>query len=107
ILRTPLTVLKFPGCWCSPIAWEGIQAMNRGYHERMVNTGRYKWHPLFLVVFLSTLALAQSTSDGAAVCPLSESQSEKSIDAFAKIVPTLTQEPRCVNCHGGVNPFMD
>lgn len=46
----------------------------------------------------------QSTSQGA-VCPLSDEQIQKSIDAFAKIVPTLTQEPRCVNCHGGVDPF--
>ena len=46
----------------------------------------------------------QSTSKDA-VCPLSDSQAQKSIDAFAKIVPTLTQEPRCLNCHGGVDPF--
>jgi hypothetical protein len=47
-----------------------------------------------------------NTSQGA-VCPLSDSQTQKSMDAFAKIVPTLTQEPRCVNCHGGVDPFAD
>lgn len=41
------------------------------------------------------------------VCPLSDSQSQKSIEAFAKMVPTLTQEPRCVNCHGGLDPFAD
>jgi hypothetical protein len=59
----------------------------------------------------STIALAQinpldkqSTSQGA-VCPLSDEQIQKSIDAFAKIVPTLTEEPRCLNCHGGVDPF--
>jgi hypothetical protein len=46
----------------------------------------------------------QSTSKNT-VCPLSEEQVKKSIDAFGKIVPTLTQEPRCVNCHGGVDPF--
>ncbi len=62
---------------------------------------------LAIVVLLSTLSLAQSTGGDAAICPLSESQTQKSIEAFAKIVPTLTQEPRCVNCHGGVNPFID
>lgn len=46
----------------------------------------------------------QSTSKNA-VCPLSDEQVQKSIDAFSRIVPTLTQEPRCVNCHGGVDPF--
>jgi hypothetical protein len=48
----------------------------------------------------------RSTSQGT-VCPLSPLQTQNSIDAFAKIVPTLTQEPRCVNCHGGVDPFSD
>lgn len=47
-----------------------------------------------------------STSQNS-VCPLSDSQTQKSIEAFAKIVPTFTQEPRCVNCHGGVDPFSD
>jgi hypothetical protein len=41
------------------------------------------------------------------VCPLSPAQTQKSIDAFAKMVPTFTQEPRCVNCHGGIDPFAD
>ena len=84
--------------------------MDRGHHEGMVNIWRYKCQSVKLlatVVFLSTLTLAQSTGGDAAICPLSESQTQKSIDAFAKIVPTLTQEPRCVNCHGGVNPFID
>ncbi len=39
-----------------------------------------------------------------AVCPLSEPQSRASVAAFAKIVPTLNQEPRCTNCHGGLDP---
>ena len=48
----------------------------------------------------------QSTSKDA-VCPLSDAQTQKSIDAFAKLVPVFTQEPRCLNCHGGVDPFSD
>jgi len=41
------------------------------------------------------------------VCPLSESQTQNAIAAFAKMVPTFTEEPRCVNCHGGVDPFLN
>jgi hypothetical protein len=61
-------------------------------------------------VFAGTLALAQdgpSPGKGTVICPLSDSQVKKSMDAFAKIYPVLTEEPRCVNCHGGVNPFID
>jgi hypothetical protein len=63
---------------------------------------------VFFVAILCLSASAQnnpnSTSQGA-VCPLSDAQTQKSMDAFAKLVPTFTQEPRCVNCHGGVDPF--
>lgn len=38
------------------------------------------------------------------VCPLSEAQTQNSIEAFAKMVPTFHHK-RCANCHGGVNPF--
>jgi hypothetical protein len=41
------------------------------------------------------------------VCPLSESQTQNSIAAYAKMVPTFTKQERCFNCHGGVNPFAD
>ncbi|MEO8465002.1 MAG: hypothetical protein ABI640_06645 [Gammaproteobacteria bacterium] len=84
--------------------------MNRRYRGRSVQSSMWQprlAHLLATAVFFSNLVLAQSSSGGAAVCPLSDSQTDASIKAFAKIVPTLTQEPRCVNCHGGVNPFMD
>ncbi len=84
--------------------------MNRRYHGRNVHISVCQWrlaHLLAATVFFSHLAVAQSTTGGAAVCPLSDAQTQNSIKAFAKIVPTLTQEPRCVNCHGGVNPFME
>ncbi len=59
-------------------------------------------------VFLSTLALAQSgaTSKRSPICPLSEAQTQKSIEAFSKIAATLIGEVRCSNCHGGVNPYI-
>ena len=66
---------------------------------------------LAALVLVPAFAQAQvvyhGTGQGDAVCPLSEAQTEKSIEAFEKIFPVLTQEPRCVNCHGGVNPFID
>jgi len=64
---------------------------------------------LFFFLAASTLALllapsAQAQRSWVAVCPLSESQSDSSLAAFARIVPTLTREPRCANCHGGLDP---
>jgi hypothetical protein len=39
------------------------------------------------------------------ICPLSDEQTQKSIQAFDKLAKVFTTEPRCVNCHGAVNPF--
>ena len=52
---------------------------------------------------LPPAALAQSTDDSE--CPLSDEQAQKSVEAFNKIAQVFTGEPRCVNCHGAVNPF--
>ena len=41
-----------------------------------------------------------------ASCPLTDEQTERSIAAFSRIASVLTGEPRCVNCHGGVNPHI-
>lgn len=38
------------------------------------------------------------------VCPLSDAQQQKAIDAFAKMAPTFHHD-RCSNCHGGIDPF--
>ncbi len=48
----------------------------------------------------SVSAVAQNS------CPLTDAQSQKSVDAWAKIAAFLTSEPRCVNCHGKVNPYI-
>jgi hypothetical protein len=37
-------------------------------------------------------------------CPLTVGQETKAAKAFKKLAP-LFQEPRCLNCHGAVNPF--
>lgn len=86
--------------------------MNRGHHQRIVD----EWRSLLLFVpatllFLSTLALAQpspgQTTPEGVICPLSESQSQKSIEAFSKIASVISSENRCLGCHGRVNPYID
>ena len=75
-----------------------------------MNTATFPFFGTVLTVAILCLSASaqvnpnQFTSQGA-VCPLSDAQTQKSMDAFAKLVPTFTQEPRCVNCHGGVDPF--
>src|SRR5262249_4501396 len=59
---------------------------------------------------LTTLVFV-SVAPGRAIagtgCPLTEAQAQKSIAAFSKLATFMTGEPRCVNCHGGVNPYID
>ncbi len=64
---------------------------------------------LTTVAVLCNLALAQfaSKTPEGAICPLSESQTQKSIAAFGKIASTIANEPRCLGCHGRVNPHID
>ncbi len=57
------------------------------------------------IVFLSVFATIPAT--GQKSCPLTEAQSQRAVDAWAKIATFLTSEPRCVNCHGKVNPYID
>ena len=63
--------------------------------------------PSFAVLLVAALALPEATAQKGPSCPLTDAQTRKSIDAFAKIAAFITHEPRCVNCHGGVNPYMD
>lgn len=48
-------------------------------------------------------AIAQKASS----CPLTLDEQTHSIRAFEKIASFVTQEPRCFNCHGGVNPHIE
>jgi hypothetical protein len=50
-----------------------------------------------------TQQLAQIEVD-TQICPLSDKQQEDSIQKFSEMMPTFTH-PRCINCHGAVNPF--
>jgi hypothetical protein len=38
-------------------------------------------------------------------CPLTDEQKQKSVDTFTPIAQFMASEPRCVNCHGAINPF--
>lgn len=60
-----------------------------------------------VLVFVSAIAQVRpSAQNRPAACPLTDAQTSKSIDAFARIANFLTTEPRCFNCHGGVNPHI-
>ncbi len=39
-------------------------------------------------------------------CPLSLPEQVKAVKAFAEMMPVF-RHPRCTNCHGGVNPFVE
>lgn len=39
-------------------------------------------------------------------CPLSLAEQVKSVKAFAEMMPVF-RHPRCTNCHGGTNPFVE
>jgi hypothetical protein len=74
------------------------------------------WHLIAGIPWLGALlafcVLYSSASDGQDqpppdqkwVCPLSDDQQQKAPKAFATMTPTF-QTPRCINCHGVVNPF--
>ena len=73
----------------------------------MITTREYRFAKTiltfaFLLFFARLEAIGQKNS-----CPLTDSQSQKAIEAWAKIAAFLTSEPRCVNCHGKVNPYID
>ncbi len=42
----------------------------------------------------------------APACTLTPTQHVKSVKAFAEMMPVF-RHPRCTNCHGGVNPFVE
>ncbi len=51
------------------------------------------------------LATVARQTPGAA-CSLTPAQERTALDAFDKMLPVLTH-PRCLNCHGGLNPYVD
>jgi len=64
-----------------------------------------RWQVVLLCVpgVVAGSAMAQDK----AACPLDFKQQTDSMRAFEPIGTFLAREPRCANCHGGVNPFID
>src|SRR5438094_4034606 len=60
---------------------------------------------LLVVSPLTAQSPVPSPQGSGAVCPLSDERTRKATQAFDQLAVTFTTEPRCVNCHGGVNPF--
>jgi len=54
---------------------------------------------------LPALALAARRTPSPS-CSLTSAQERTAVDAFDKLLPVI-HHPRCANCHGGVNPFVD
>ena len=55
---------------------------------------------------VSATTTASSPGQAANSCPLPLGNQVKAVAAFAKMIPVF-RHPRCSNCHGGVDPFVD
>ncbi len=66
--------------------------------------------PFLYVLALGAIAVAargESTVAGSGPsCPLTLPEQVKSVKAFAEMMPVF-RHPRCTNCHGGENPFVE
>jgi hypothetical protein len=62
---------------------------------------------IVMVTVCSAVTTTKVLAQNASKCSLTEAQSRKAVDAFAKVAAFVLKEPRCVNCHGGVNPYID
>jgi len=72
----------------------------------MITRREYRFRKFLPAFFLFLFAQVNATGQNAS-CPLTDSQSQKAVNAWAKIAAFITTEPRCVNCHGKVNPYID
>jgi hypothetical protein len=61
----------------------------------------------WLTGLIATFAPALASAAGSKSCPLPLDVQVKSYLAFTPIHEFVMNEPRCVNCHGGVNPHVD
>lgn len=55
---------------------------------------------------ISATTTGGPTVQGGESCPLPLGSQVKAVAAFAKMIPVF-RHPRCSNCHGGVDPFVD
>lgn len=70
---------------------------------------RLSWRPpvlggAVLLALAGAVLTAPSANAGDDSCPLTVSQKVASVKAFKGLAP-IFKEPRCLNCHGAVNPF--
>jgi hypothetical protein len=61
----------------------------------------------FAVLTAALFIPSEAGAQKGASCPLTDAQTKKAIAAFQPLATFLSGEPRCFNCHGGVNPFID
>lgn len=62
--------------------------------------------PRTAAVIAAATPSGRSASADVPACPLTPAQERTAVDAFKKLLPVLTH-PRCFNCHGGVNPYLE
>src|SRR5262245_28655327 len=76
-----------------------------GWRRASLCTKRILRSVLVGVLVLSAFGESGASASASSECPLPREKQQAAVDAFAAMVPTF-QHPRCVNCHGAVNPFV-
>jgi hypothetical protein len=80
---------------------------NLDHQPHRPNLGVLRIVALLLVAgTFGQVAFGQAQKSKSAPCPLTQQQTSRAIDAFNQIYQFVVHEPRCVNCHGGVNPYV-
>lgn len=59
-----------------------------------------------LVILMIVVSPPMADSGDDPICPLSEKQEKEAIETFHTMAP-IFKEPRCINCHGAVDPFKE
>jgi hypothetical protein len=81
---------------------EGAMARHR-FVAAMLALGLTGLAAAALLLSISPSA-AQQSEDSPFVCTLSDEQTRKAIDAFARLMPVFHHD-RCANCHNKIDPF--
>lgn len=61
---------------------------------------------LTVLAVLSVVTSPATPAQNGRSCSLTDAQSQRAVLAFSKFARFVLAEPRCVNCHGGVNPYI-
>jgi hypothetical protein len=89
---------------CSKATIPSYMVIERSVITAMARRPTQSRKSKILIVLLSWTALASLYAAQGQVCTISEGRTAKAQAVFAKIANVFRQ-PRCANCHGGVNPF--